>query len=114
MEWRTEGNANACGNRMKALALLKALAFLKALVAAAVAIVREGPQQLCRVWVVIAEAKTLPGQALETSADRSIPWRQICVETGSGFFKARIIRMVAVHTLKSNLRRRAAADHLAK
>ena len=61
---------------MKALALLKALAFLKALVAAAVAIVREGPQQLCRVWVVIAEAKTLPGQALETSADRSIPWRQ--------------------------------------
>ena len=64
--------------------------------------------------VVIAEAKTLPGQALETSADRSIPWRQICVETGSGFFKARIIRMVAVHTLKSNLRRRAAADHLAK
>ena len=48
---------------MKALALLKALAFLKALVAAAVAIVREGPQQLCRVWVFIAEAKTLPGQA---------------------------------------------------
>ena len=31
-----------------------------------------------------------------------------------GVFKARIIRMVAVHTLKSNLRRRAAADHLAK
>ena len=63
MEGREQGNASACGNRMKALALLKALAFLKALVAAAVAIVREGPQQLCRVWVVIAVAKTLPGQA---------------------------------------------------